>query len=155
MVIKQGDEHSERGAVEDLRTLAGGDPTVHWIPKEPVVTATQERSKEQLQGAMEEILRGLPEALRSEAPSIIATPADEYAVVVRGVHRKVVSFAAYIRLRFYRRVKTLEATVVIHDGVYSDTDRYNDRNTWNARSKEELEQLVFEVGKYLRSRMAT
>jgi len=139
--------------IEDMRTLWRGDPTAHWIPKEPVSPAEEPRAKRALRSLMARIVAALPKKLRYKEPQEIASGSNECVYRINGIHRDVIAFNAVITLRYCPETSTLEAEVLARDGVYDPADRYTDSYSFKARTKEETEDLIYQVNKYLRSRV--
>jgi hypothetical protein len=143
----------EAQSVEDLRTLWRGDSTEHWFPKEPVAPKKAPRVKEALRGVMSKIISQLPDKLTARKPQEVASGENECIYRINGVHRHVIPFNAVITLRYWPKTSTLEAEVLMRDGVYNPADRYTDRYTFAARTREETEDLIYQMSKYLRSRV--
>ena len=139
--------------IEDMRTLWRGDPTEHWIPHDPVDPKDEPRPKRALRKLMARILTQLPEKLLHKKPQEIGSGENECVVRINGVHRDVLAFNAVITLRYWPRTSTLEAELLVRDGAYDPADRYTDRTTFTARTKEETENLIYQVVKYLYSRV--
>lgn len=138
--------------IEDERTIWTGDTTAMWKTSEPVVPESTP-AMEALRSVMDDIRQGAPERMLNEEPVEVKCDNRECVYRFAGVHRDVIRITILISLRYYPKTSTLEAIMDVDDGVYRASDRYNDRKTFVARTREETNNLVYMIQKEMRSRV--
>lgn len=139
-------------ALDDMRHLISGDPTLLWVAPR-AVPDPETKVRKQLRQAIQDIVTMLPEGMVTAVEEVQAE--DDYACTMRiqATYNRVIPLVVVIAMRYWDHISRVECKVLIKDSTkYEPTARFHEEERFMARSLEEMDDLKLRVRHWIATR---